>query len=48
MKSVGQVGRLEILRSYYYYFSVAHENFSILDHILGHKANLHKYKQNLK
>jgi exonuclease III len=30
----------------YTFFSVAHRAFSKIDHILGHKANLNKYKNN--
>jgi exonuclease III len=29
----------------YTFFSVAHETFSKIDHILGHKASLSKYKK---
>jgi exonuclease III len=29
----------------YTFFSAAHGNFSIIDHILGHKASLSKYKK---
>jgi hypothetical protein len=29
----------------YTFFSAAHETFSKIDHILGHKANLSKYKK---
>jgi hypothetical protein len=29
----------------YTFFSVAHENFSKIDCILGHKASLSKYKK---
>jgi exonuclease III len=31
--------------SQYTFFSVAHGTFSKIDHILGHKVNLNKYKK---
>ena len=30
---------------YYTFFSSAHETFSKIDHILGHKSNLSKFKK---
>jgi hypothetical protein len=34
-----------ILQQHNTFFSAAHGSFSKIDHILGHKASLHKYKK---
>jgi hypothetical protein len=41
---------LDVYRTFYptstqYFFSAAHGTFSKIDHILGHKASLSKYKK---
>ena len=49
-KTIGKLDLIDIFRtlhpkkSEYTFFSSAHGTFSRIDHILGHKANLNKFK----
>jgi exonuclease III len=49
--TIDQMDLVDICRTYhptstqYTFFSAAHETFSKIDHILGHKASISKYKK---
>jgi hypothetical protein len=36
---------LQPMATEYIFFSIAHRTFSRIDHVLGHKASLNKYKK---
>ena len=50
--TVDQIDLIDIYRTLhpktadYTFFSSAHRTFSRIDHILGHKSSLHKFKKN--
>jgi exonuclease III len=50
-KTIDQMDLSDVYRLFnptmaqYTFFSAAHGTFSIIDHILGHKASLRKYKK---
>jgi exonuclease III len=49
--TIDQMDLVDVYRTFhptstqYTFFSAAHRNFSKIDHILGHKASLSKYKK---
>ena len=48
--ALGEMDLIDIFRTFhsnaeYTFFSSAHETFSRIDHILGHKSNLSKFKK---
>ena len=49
--TIDQIDLIDIYRTFHYktmnftFFSSAHGNFSRIDHILGHKSNLDKFKK---
>ena len=49
-ETLGQMDLIDIYRAFhpkaaeYTFFSSAHETFSRIDHMLGHKTNLYKFK----
>jgi exonuclease III len=49
--TIDQIDLLDVYRTFhptstqYTFFSATHETFSKIDHILGHKASLSKYKK---
>ena len=53
-ETMNQTGLTDVIRTFhpnrkeYTFFSTSHGTFSKIDHILGNKANIHRYKKKKK